>query len=231
MTGRCRVVWIVLGILVVGAGCGTSHRLHEVSLSGATVAVVANIPPRPAVFSDAFFDARVDPNDPIGSVFRAGTALAKHAEVREARARMDSALAYVDVADRVARQALLQSARHLGYVPVNDPRDADFLLDIRIADYGLTADSWEAVLQFEVDAEMILLDRRNRQVVWKKRIREVEPVSQAQVPLGTTFGNVYTARALARLSVEEMVVALENLADYTADHLAAALRHDYYAVR
>ncbi len=119
----------------------------------------------------------------------------------------------------------------LGYRPVSKPADADFILDIRIDNSGLVADSWLAAVHFEVDAEMLLVDRHTRQVIWKKHIREVEPVSQAGVGLGTTFGNTYTALALSKLSTDEMVVALEDLADFTAAHLTAALRHDFYASR
>ncbi len=222
---------LALPALLLLAGCGSSHRLHEYSFDDATVAVVANIPPRPVVFTDVLFDAYVHPDDPIGSVFRAGSAIAKQAEARAAQARMDSALAFVDVADRVARRALAQSARTLGYRPVANPQDADFLLDLRIADYGLVADSWQAEVHFEVDAEMLLIDRRTRKAIWKRRIREAEPVSRAGVGLGAAFGNVYTAVALSQLSVEEMTRALENLADFTADRLAAALHHDFFASR
>ena len=223
---------VLLGlILLVGIGCGSTNRLHEVDLDDARVAVVANIPPRPVVFTDVLYDARIDPYDPVGSIFRAGTAIAKQSQARQAQARMDSALTHVDVADRVARQALRRSAPTLGYRPTNHVDDAGFILDLHIANYGLVADSWEATVHFEVDAEMLLIDRRTRRVIWKKRIREVEPVSHAGIGLGTTFGNVFTAAALSKLSVEEMVIALEHLADFTAAHLTAALRHDYYVSR
>ncbi|MCH8962677.1 MAG: hypothetical protein IH820_15515 [Bacteroidetes bacterium] len=112
-----------------------------------------------------------------------------------------------------------------------DFEDADFILDLHIANYGLVADSWEATVHFEVDAEMLLVDRRTRRVIWKKHLREVEPVSHADIGLGATFGNVFTAAALSTLSVEEMVVALGHLADFTAARLTATLRHDYYVSR
>ena len=67
--------------------------------------------------------------------------------------------------------------------------------------------------------------------MWRTRLEETEPVSDAFIGLGPSFGNVFTAAQLARLSVDEMVVALEHLADYTAARLTAALRHDYYARR
>jgi len=58
-----------------------------------------------------------------------------------------------------------------------------------------------------------------------------EPVSQAMVGLGPSFGNVYTAAALSRLSVKEMVQAFERLSDYCAERLVAELRQDYYKSR
>lgn len=220
----------LMAMLLV-AGCGNANRLHQYDFAEARVAVVANIPPRPAVFTDYLFEARIDPDDPLGSVFRAGSAIVKQTQARRAQARMDSALTYVDVADRIARQVLRQSAPLLGYRPVARPSAADFILDIHIDNYGLVADSWHAAVHFEVDAEMRLIDRRTRRTIWRRHIREVEPVSQAGVGLGTTLGNAFTALALSKLSVEEMIVAFEDLADFTADHLTAALRHDYYASR
>jgi hypothetical protein len=226
---------VVAALAVLGlpalAGCGSAHRLRTVDFADTRVAVVANIPPRPLIFTDVLADARVDPDDPLGSIFRAGSAPVKHAEAQEAQVRMDSALAHVDVAERTALAALRRSAPTLGYQPVNDPDEADFILDIHIISYGLVADSWGATVHFEVDAEMRLIDRRTHKSLWKKQVREVEPVSQAGTGLGTTLGNAYTALALSKLSIDEMIVALENLADFTAARLAAALRHDYYALR
>ena len=216
---------------IVLAGCSNSNRLHNYDFDDQKVAVIANIPPRPAVFSDLAYDARVHPDDPVGSVFRAGTAIAKRTQARQAQARMDSALAHIDVAERIAERSLLGSARYLGYRPVNYPDAADFILDIRVIDYGLVADSWDAAVQFEIDAEMFLLDRHTRKPIWKHHLRTVEPLSSAPLGLGATFGNVFTASALSKLTAEEMALAIEHLADYTADRLVIALRDDFYDSR
>ena len=56
-------------IFLMGLGCGSTNRLHEVDFEDARVAVVANIPPRPVVFTDMFYEARIDPDDPVGSIF------------------------------------------------------------------------------------------------------------------------------------------------------------------
>lgn len=213
---------------VAASACGGTSRLHEYAFAERRVAVVAAIPPRPLVFTDGFFDARLDPRDPVGTAFRVGSAFAKHNEARKAQARMDSALAAVDVAERVARQTLVQGARHLGYRPVDHPREADFVIDVRVFDYGLVASSWEAATYFEIDAEVLMVEAATRRVIWRERVREHEPVSAAFFGLGRTLGNVYTAATLSALSTEEMAQALEHLADYTADRLTAELRRDYY---
>ena len=79
-------------LLLLLAGCNTTNRLHDYDFDDARVAVVANIPPRPVVFTDVLYEGRIDPDDPIGSIFRVGTALIKHNEAREAQQRMDRAL-------------------------------------------------------------------------------------------------------------------------------------------
>ncbi len=225
-----RLPFLLLASLLV-TGCRSTNHLQQHDFDGTRMAVVAAIPPHPTVFSDLFFDARVNPDDPLGSVFRAGTAIAKQGQVRAAQARMDSALMHVDIAERIAEDALLGGARYLGYRPENDLDRADYILDLRVENYGLVADSWDAVVHFEVDAELVLVDHHTRQVIWKKHLRSTEPLSAAPLGLGTTFGNVFTASALADLSVEEMVEALEHLSDYTADRFVAVLRHDFYESR
>lgn len=220
---------LVLMLLLPVLGCGSSHRLGRYDFADAPVAVVAAVPPRPYVFSDAA--VRVELDRPLRSLFRVGSALAKEAEVRAAQSRMDSALTRVDVPERIARQALRGSARVLHYRPVDHPRHADYLLDIRVKGYGLAADSWAAAVQFEVDADVVLLDNRTREVIWREHVKERAPVSGAVPGLGATFGNVFTAAALARLSVDEMTTALEELADFAAAEAVARLRDAYDDVR
>lgn len=226
----CLPIFLSMAFLLM-MGCGSTNQLQQYDFDGARIAVVAAIPPHPTVFSDLFFDARVNPDDPLGSVFRAGTALAKQGQVRAAQTRMDSALRHIDIAERIAEDALVGGAPYLGYRPENNLDRADYILDLRVENYGLVADSWDAVVHFEIDAELLLVDRRTRQVIWKKHLRSTEPLSAAPLGLGTTFGNVFTASALAGLSVEEMVDALDHLAAFTANRFVAVLRHDFYESR
>lgn len=215
-------------LVVFVTGCGSSHALQRYDFADQTVAVVAAIPPRPAVFSHT--GVRVDLDAPVATSLRVGAAIWKEREARKAQERLDRAFEQVDVAERIARQTLLHGARVLHYRPVNDPDAADFILDLRVFDYALVADSWDAAVRFELEGELVLVSRRNGRPIWRERTQLNVPVSEA-ARFGTTFGNVFTAATLAHLSEAEMVEALEHLADYTADHLSRELRHDYYASR
>lgn len=222
---RSLVLILFLALVLLG-GCGPSHRLAEYDFAGRSVAVMAAIPPSPRVLSGPWGEAVVDPRDPIGSAMRVGTAAHKWEEARRAQARLDSAAQRVDVAEIVARRALAGSAEILGYGPVNDPRAADFVLDIRLYDYGLVADSYEGATFFAMEADVVLRDRAG-QTVWKRKMREREVLVGSIFGLPAAAGNVVTARALARLSTEEMVRGLERLAVFAADRVTERLRHDF----
>ena len=61
-----RLTITALALLLL-AGCNTTNRLHDYDFDDARVAVVANMPPRPVVFTDVLYEGRIDPDDPIGS--------------------------------------------------------------------------------------------------------------------------------------------------------------------
>ena len=212
-------------------GCSGTNRLKEIDLRGRNVAVVAAIPPHPRVQSGDPSEAAVDLYDPVGSAIRVGTAAAKLREARRAQARLDSAVARVDVADRIARRVLLDSAEMIGFEPVSRPAEADYLLDLRIYDYSLVADSYEGTTFFALEGDVLLLDPSSGRELWKRRIREREVLDGSIFGLPAAAGNVVTARALAQLSEEEMATGLERLADYVAARLTDRLRTDYYRSR
>lgn len=218
---------VALLLVPVLSGCGASHRLHEVSLTDAEVAIVAAIPPHPRVQAGHPSEGAVDLRDPLGSVARVSTAAAKYREVQRAQARLDSAVAQVDLADRIARRVLAQSAQVLRVTPTPRPDEADYVLDLRIADYALVADSFQGDVYFVVEGELLLLEAGTGRLIWDGRIREREKLTNSLFGLPPSVGNVITARALAGLTSEEMAVGLTRLADYAAGKVADHLRRDY----
>lgn len=218
---------LALLLAPVLAGCGASNRLHEVSLDEARVAIVAAIPPHPRVQAGHPSEGAVDLRDPLGSISRVSTAAAKYREVQRAQARLDSAVAQVDLADRIARRVLTQSAQVLRIAPTARPDEADYVLDLRIADYALVADSFQGDVYFVVEGELVLLEAATGRELWDGRVREREKLTNSLFGLPPSVGNVITARALAGLSSEEMAVGLTRLADFAASRVAERLRHDY----
>lgn len=214
-------------VLPVLSGCGPGHRLRDYDFNDRSVAVIAAIPAGPRVMSGPWSEAFVDPRDPFGTAVRVGTAAAKWDQARKAQARLDSAAARVDVAEIVARRALTGSAPTLGLRAVDRPEDAHFVLDIRVYDYGLVADSHDGATYFAMEADVVLLDERTRETIWKEKLREREVLTHTLFGLPPAAGNVVTARALARLSAEEMEAGLVRLAEFAADRVTRELREDF----
>lgn len=208
-------------------GCGPSHRLGDYDFDDRAVAVMAAIPPAPRISGNGWGEAFVDPSDPIGTAVRIGTATAKWDQSRKAQVRLDSAAKRVDIAEIVAVRALQGSAPALRLRPVDRPDEADFVLDIRVYDYGLAADSYDGALFFALEAEVVLLDETTQETIWKQKLREREVLSSTIFGLPPAAGNVVTARALSRLSVEEMEAGLARLAEFAADRVTRALRADF----
>lgn len=222
---------LALALLLVASGCGPSNRLRDVSLDGTRVAVTAAIPPHPRVQAGSLAEAGINPYDPIGSAIRVGTAVDKRRQARRAQVRLDSVVAQVDVSDRIARRVLTESAQALRFSPTARPDGAAYVLDLRVYDYALVADSFEGATFFVLLGEMRLLDATTGDEMWRLRIEEREVLDRTLFGLPAAVGNVVTGRALASLSADEMEMGLVRLADLTAERVAERLRRDYVRSR
>jgi hypothetical protein len=228
---RPRLLAALAVVLVAASGCGTSNRLDEVSLDGRRVAVTAAIPPAPRVQAGSPVESGIDPYDPVGTAVRVGTSLEKRRQARRAQARLDSVVATVDVADRIARQSLARTASLLRFAPAPTPEASDFVLDLRIADYALVADSYEGAVYFVLVGEVHLLDARTGAPLWDAELREREVVDRSLFGLPLAAGNVITGRALATLSARDMATGLHRLADLAAERITDRLATDYVRSR
>ncbi|MFN3596962.1 MAG: hypothetical protein ACK41D_06800 [Rubricoccaceae bacterium] len=222
---------VVLVLLVAASGCAPSHRLRDVSLEDRRVAVAAAVPPHPRVQAGSPEEAAVNPFDPVGSAIRVGTAASKYREARRAQARLDSAVARVDVSDRIARQVLVRSASALRFQPGDRPSTSDYVIDLRVYDYSLVASSFEGATYFVLLGDVYLLDARTGRRLWHTRLREREILDASLFRLPATAGNVITARALAGLSEADLSVGLQRLADFTAQRIVERFQRDYLRSR
>jgi hypothetical protein len=211
-------------LLAALGGCASAGRLGEYDFQDRPVAVVTVAPPRPDVFTDD--DLWFGGGSLLEVAVRVASDIARDVQAERARARLDSAVAVVDVPARMSARVLDQSARELRGRAVADVQQADFEIELRVKRYGIEADSWDDQANFTIEADVLLLDRSDRSQVWKAGVKEREAVSSGTLgrALPDAVGGAVTAGQLASLSVAEMSRALEALADYCADRMILKLR-------
>jgi hypothetical protein len=188
-------------------------------------------PPRPDVFTDD--DFWLGERSLLEVVVRVAADIARDAQADRARARLDSAVTVVNVAERMSARVLDQGAQQMRSRAVPTVEDADFEIELRVRRYGIEAQSWDDQAEFLIDAELLLLDGRTGQEIWKTDVDEREAVSSRTLgwALPDAVGSAVTAGQLASLSVADMARALEGLADFCADRMIDKLRGGLEKVR
>ena len=219
----------LIAVIVLATGCGGANSLNKVDFEARTVAVVAEIPGTPYI-TDAFLGSISWITYGLSHAPVFDWSILKKDKRKPARARLDSALAYVDVTERIVSRVLIQTASHLGCRPIADAAAADYVLHIDLRHYGFQANRY-TLTSFYLEAELQLIDHRTGKRIWKKKMLETERAAEVLADLIPQLGKVFIVKDLARLSVEEMVLVLETTTDFTAARLTAALRHDYYVSR
>ena len=217
------------GALALAVGCASVGRLAEYDFRGTTVAVVQELPPYPEVLTGPYFPGH--PRDPVHVVMEVGGKLAKEIEASELRPRLAEAAELVDISERIADRALRRATLELGARGVDEPANADFIFEIVVRDYGVDAEEWLAAAHFFVDAEVALLERQTGVLVWERHVRARDPLAPHVFGGRSVIRDVVTAAAFASLDTHEIAVALEHLADYSADRIADELRDSLEEVR
>ena len=217
---------VALAVLTLPA-CAGHHHLGEYTFAERSMAVVVLSAPAPGLLTSGY-NLRAD-DDPVTAVLRAGTTAAKDVEARRARARLDSATARVGPTGDLAQRTLERASRYLGTRPVTSENDADFLLEVRMKNFGLDARGSSSAYLY-TNAEAVLLDRRTGREIWNVSVHGTDRLTPrvrgaADVP---GAGNIITASSLASMSVADFQDALQQLAELSsnvvADELRSALR-------
>lgn len=214
-----------LSVLLATVACGPSHRLGEYDFRDQTVSVVSEIPSRPDVLTGSYFPGGIT-GDPVRAVLRAGARVYREVESRRLRERLESAATRIDVGHVLEDNTLERVARYLGADPVGPDDDSDFLLELIVVEYGIDAESWDAAAHFYIEADATLLYAPTGEEVWRKEIDASERIGSAIFDPGHTVRDVVTAATLSDLTVEEIVVALESLADFSGRVITDELRED-----
>ncbi len=221
---------LLVAAVSVMAACGPSHRLGEYDFRERTVAVVSEIPTRPDVLTGPHFLDGFS-GDPVRDVLRAGARVYREVESHRLRERLDSAATRIDVGYVLEDQTLERVARYLGARPVGPDDEPDFLLELMVLEYGIDAERWDAAAHFYIEADVTLLDASNGVEVWRREIDAQERIGSAVFGPARAVRDVVTAASLADLDVEEIVVALESLADFSGRVITDELREDLRDVR
>ena len=103
-----RAVATVL-VTLAGVGCASAGRLGEYDFRDRPVAVVTIAPPHPDVFTEGEF--WLGRRSLAEAIVRVAGEIIREGEAEHARARLDSAVIQVNVAERMSARVLEQGAR------------------------------------------------------------------------------------------------------------------------
>lgn len=214
----------LLGILLFSAGCRSTNHLAEYDFHRTGIVAVAPLAAVPDVYTDLAWRTEPQNRSVVESVIRVGSAIVREAGAAEARQKLIEAEEEVDVAARIADGALDRVARMLGADPVGDERDADFALEVIVDKQGIFAiDSFTGSMQYGVDGKIRLVALDTGRKVWERKIRERETFASS---LGGSVGDIVSGAILLDMTTDEMVAALERLADRMAASIIRRMADD-----
>jgi hypothetical protein len=195
--------------------CASAGHLAEYEFRDRSLATVTLAPPNPDIFSEGV--RWESGGEWWQEMIRVGAEVASNVQSQRIREKLHEASEAVDVAALMSDRVLHQSARLLRATPVVTVQEADYEIETRIKNYGIQAGSWDDAASFFVDADVVLLDSDSGRRIWDAHVQARDHVNPAQWGSTGPLGDVITAAALARLSVEEIQQALGALAEYAAD--------------
>ena len=209
--------------------CTTVNRLGEFDVQGKSLAAEMRLPPPPEM--DVHYRVNVDFSDPIGMAITFGTNIAKAANADRVDALMREALMAVDVPSIVRDEAYSASLSVLDAIQEDNPRNADYVLNLDIHRYGVHAGSWATAVTLRIRMTARLLSNETGEVVWRRDLEVDRHATPVMFGLDPNIGNVVTAGELASLSEEGLELGFAELARDTALTVARTLQDDLYSAR
>ena len=221
--------YAVVLVSVLGAsGCGTRHHLGRYDFAGRTVAIVHVTPTSGDLRMGSFSAER---KDPVGAIVAAGSRLAVEVEARRVRARLDSAAARVSVGTRMADRTAERATMYLGARRVPAPSSADYVLDLRVRSYGVSARDWQSAAQLYLEADVVLLDAATGVEIWTTRVNGWNSITPRVASSGDVPRDIITAAGLLTVSVDDLERTLQRVVDVSADAVTDELREKLRDVR
>lgn len=227
-------------LLLLCSGCAQSNKLAQHPLDGKRIDVVSEIPDAPfADFDMTIFD-RVGQDVPLANVetgsreipplvvHKDDVGAAPKGPATEVHAMIDSVLVTFDMSTHMIDATHNRSASMMRFDPVKTEEEADYHLEVSVADYGIGADAWDGTAYFEVMGALKLVEAGSGATVWQGEVMEITPVSSALLQVGRPIRDLNTPADLSRLSFLEMESVLKGLAAYASIQLTAPFQEAYF---
>lgn len=230
MVARRAPIVLVLGLAFLGLfSCTTVNHLDRYDFEDTKLALNLRTPPAPDLDTDYWVN--LDSDNPVITVMRVGTTIAKAAEASRAEDRMRDALERVDVPGIMADGAYAGALSALDAQTVSRESRADFVLDLEIQDYGIDAHSYGGSVALKIEIVARLLDQKRDELVWRRHFSVSEKASPYLFGVHDVLGNVVTIGVLANLEVEDLEEGFQALAEKAAGKIARRLEDDLYEAR
>jgi len=209
-------ILVLAGVLLaIGlSACGSSRALSVETLEGRTLAVTTAVPEPPIVYHTGLAALHVRPYAPYGDRPR-GTAVQEARQAQRVEAVLQLAADEKRPARYLAAQLGRATAEALRMELVSDVADADVVLDVRVAGYGLSMPSWRAGAAFFMDTDVSLVEQHSGRTLWTYTY-DRERAHRPDLP----------QPALGRMTVEELGERLLDYTDTVSDRIVRRVERD-----
>lgn len=214
--------------VVMLSGCGAKHHLARYDFAGRSLAIV-HVTPTSSDLRMGTYSAKE--GDPVGVLMAAGSRLAVEVEGRRVRARLDSAASRVSIGSRMADRTAERATMYLGARRVSAPSSADYVMDLRIRSYGVSARSWDSAAQLYLEADVVLIDAATGTEIWTTRVNGWDNLTPRVRNSGEVPRDIITAAGLLTVSVDDLERTLQRVVDVSADAVTDELRDKLRNVR
>jgi len=212
------------------AGCMTVNNLGRYDFEGSRLAVDARTPPEPQLRIN--YDVTLDPHNAIYSALSVMTNLAKANQAVQVRENMREALTQVDVPEIVKSRTFSACADALGARQAASRGDSDYVLVIRIDEWGIEARSPVSAVSLRMKLVATLyptaLGRSSSpdDLAWRREVTVDQPADPEMFGIGPIIGNMATATVLSNMTEEDLVRGFRELGSLTAQRVAMILERD-----
>jgi len=216
----CCAVTLLLG------SCATVNHLDEYRFGGTGIAGTMRTPPEPEI--DGNYDVTVDMENPVLTFASVATNLAKANQLAKVEDKMYSALEQVDVPQIIFDETYERCAVTLASEKRQYVKDADYVFDLEIRDYGLSADSYGTTVRIEIATTARLYSTADRRLIWERRVSVSDPLSAEVFGLHDVLDTVISTAVIANLTEEQLVKGFSESARRISYKIANKLEDDIY---